>query len=60
MKETITARVQDNWGYTQVSLEATAEHLKGKDVTIGSYRVGKVIDARVSDGVDVVIEIKTP
>ena len=60
MKETITARVQDNWGYTQVSLEATAEHLKGKDVTIGSYRIGKVVDARVTDGVDVIIEVERP
>jgi hypothetical protein len=58
MIESTRAVVQSNWGYKQSSLEATADLLVGKDVTVLSYRIGKVIGAKVSNG-EVVLTITT-
>lgn len=58
MIESTKAVVQSNWGYKQGSLEATANLLTGKDVTVLSYRIGKVISAKVVKD-DVVLTITT-
>lgn len=58
MIESTKAVVQSNWGYKQSSLEATADLLINKDVTVLSYKIGKVTAAKVSNG-EVVLTITT-
>lgn len=61
MRTTTKALVVGNWGYVQVSPQATADLLKGKDVMVLSYKVGKVIDSRVDDDkVTLTLEVELP